>query len=63
MKQGRMIITGYSGLTKIEGRDIYNSQDQIGGPQIMFPNDVYHELVEDDQAGVGSINKLLSCVP
>jgi acetyl-CoA carboxylase/biotin carboxylase 1 len=28
----------------------YTSQDQLGGPQIMFPNGVF-ETVEDDQQG------------
>ena len=63
MKQGPMILTGYSALNKLLGREVYNSQDQLGGPQIMFPNGVTHEVVEDDQAGVGSIIKWLSFVP
>jgi acetyl-CoA carboxylase/biotin carboxylase 1 len=63
MKQGPMILTGYSALNKLLGRNVYNSQDQLGGPQIMYPNGVSHEVVEDDQAGVASILKWLSFVP
>jgi len=63
MKQGPMILTGYSALNKLLGREVYTSQDQLGGPQIMFPNGVTHEVVEDDQEGVGSILKWLSFVP
>ena len=63
MKQGPMILTGYSALNKLLGRDVYNSQDQLGGPQIMFPNGVTHEVVDNDQEGVGSILKWLSFVP
>lgn len=63
MKQGPMILTGYSALNKLLGRDVYNSQDQLGGPQIMFPNGVTHEVVEDDQQGVASILQWLSFVP
>ena len=63
MKQGPMILTGYSALNKLLGREVYNSQDQLGGPQIMFPNGVSHEVVEDDQEGVASILKWLSFVP
>lgn len=63
MKQGPMILTGYSALNKLLGRDVYNSQDQLGGPQIMFPNGVTHEVVDNDQEGVGSIIKWLSFVP
>jgi acetyl-CoA carboxylase/biotin carboxylase 1 len=63
MKQGPMILTGYSALNKLLGREVYNSQDQLGGPQVMVPNGVTHEEVEDDQAGVASILKWLSFVP
>jgi len=63
MKQGPMILTGFSALNKLLGREVYNSQDQLGGPQIMVPNGVTHEVVEDDQAGVASILKWLSFVP
>jgi acetyl-CoA carboxylase/biotin carboxylase 1 len=33
----------------------YTSQDQLGGPQIMFPNGVL-ETVEDDQQGTSILN-------
>jgi acetyl-CoA carboxylase / biotin carboxylase 1 len=63
MQQGPIILTGYSALNKLLGSDVYTSQDQLGGPQIMFPNGVSHETVEDDQEGVASILKWLSFVP
>eukprot|EP00543_Licmophora_paradoxa_P006771 CAMPEP_0202445904 /NCGR_PEP_ID=MMETSP1360-20130828/4612_1 /ASSEMBLY_ACC=CAM_ASM_000848 /TAXON_ID=515479 /ORGANISM="Licmophora paradoxa, Strain CCMP2313" /LENGTH=2079 /DNA_ID=CAMNT_0049062311 /DNA_START=41 /DNA_END=6280 /DNA_ORIENTATION=+ len=63
MKQGPIILTGFSALNKLLGREVYNSQDQLGGPQIMYPNGVTHETVEDDQEGVASILKWLSFVP
>lgn len=63
MKQGPIILTGYSALNKLLGSEVYNSQDQLGGPQIMQPNGVAHEIVDDDQAGVDSIMKWLSFVP
>lgn len=63
MDQGPMILTGYSALNKLLGREVYTSQDQLGGPQIMVPNGVTHEQVPDDQAGVASILKWLSFVP
>jgi hypothetical protein len=34
--------TGYSALNKLLGREVYTSQDQLGGPQIMAPNGVSH---------------------
>ena len=63
MKQGPIILTGFGALNKLLGREVYNSNDQLGGPQIMHPNGVAHEIVEDDQAGVQSILKWLSFVP
>lgn len=63
MKQGPIILTGYSALNKLLGRDVYTSQDQLGGPQIMYPNGVAHEIVDDDQQGVASLLKWLSFVP
>merc|ERR1711988_2039121 len=63
MKQGPMILTGYSALNKLLGKEVYTSQDQLGGPQVMYPNGVSHEIVPDDQAGVKSIMDWLSYTP
>lgn len=63
MQQGPIILTGYSALNKLLGSEVYTSQDQLGGPQIMIPNGVSHEVVENDQEGVASILKWLSFVP
>lgn len=62
MQNGPIILTGYSALNKLLGREVYNSQDQLGGPQIMHPNGVAHEIVDDDQAGVASLIKWLGFV-
>ena len=63
MDQGPIILTGFSALNKLLGREVYTSQDQLGGPQIMHPNGVSHEIVKDDREGVASILKWLSFVP
>jgi acetyl-CoA carboxylase/biotin carboxylase 1 len=63
MQEGPIILTGYSALNKLLGREVYTSQDQLGGPQIMYPNGVAHENVADDQEGVASMLKWLSFVP
>merc|ERR1712051_1166719 len=63
MVNGPMVLTGFSALNKLLGREVYTSQDQLGGPQIMVPNGVTHELVQDDQEGVASILEWLSFVP
>jgi len=63
MKNGPMILTGYSALNKLLGRPVYTSQDQLGGPQIMIPNGVSHMQVNDDQEGVNAMLKWISYVP
>eukprot|EP00970_Alexandrium_tamarense_P005314 scaffold858_cov193-Alexandrium_tamarense.AAC.12 len=63
MKQGPMLLTGYGALNKLLGRGVYNSNDQLGGPQVMYPNGCSHEIVDDDQQGVQSIIQWLSFVP
>lgn len=63
MNVGPIILTGYSALNKLLGREVYVSNDQLGGPQVMVPNGVSHLLVENDQEGVQSIVKWLSFVP
>jgi len=63
MQNGPMILTGYSALNKLLGKEVYVSQDQLGGPQIMLPNGVAHQLASDDQDGVEKILRWLSYVP
>lgn len=63
MKQGPLILTGFSALNKLLGRNVYTSQDQLGGPQIMVPNGVTHRTVDDDFAGARAIVDWLGYVP
>jgi len=63
MKTGPMILTGFSALNKLLGKEVYVSQDQLGGPSIMMPNGIAHQLAEDDQDGVMKILRWLSYVP
>ncbi len=63
MQNGPLILTGYSALNKLLGRDVYTSQDQLGGPRVMYPNGVSHLIVDDDQMGVQEILYWLSHVP
>eukprot|EP00438_Fugacium_kawagutii_P012883 Skav227072 [mRNA] locus=scaffold4434:1758:15971:+ [translate_table: standard] len=58
-----MILTGYGALNKLLGKNVYSSQDQLGGPQIMVPNGVTHQVVQDDQEGMSAILDWLSFVP
>jgi len=63
MQNGPMILTGFSALNKLLGKEVYVSQDQLGGPQIMLPNGIAHQLAADDQDGVEKILRWLSYVP
>jgi acetyl-CoA carboxylase / biotin carboxylase 1 len=63
MQQGPMILTGYSALNKLLGREVYTSQDQLGGPQIMYNNGVSHEVVSNDKEGMQAVVDWLSYVP
>jgi acetyl-CoA carboxylase/biotin carboxylase 1 len=63
MVNGPMILTGADMLNKVLGQQVYTSLDQLGGPHIMVPNGVTHELVQNDQDGVEAILRWLSYVP
>jgi acetyl-CoA carboxylase/biotin carboxylase 1 len=63
MSNGPMILTGFSALNKLLGKEVYVSQDQLGGPRIMLPNGIAHQLAADDQDGVEKILRWLSYVP
>jgi acetyl-CoA carboxylase/biotin carboxylase 1 len=62
MVKGPMILTGYQALNKLLGQQVYTTQDQLGGPHIMVPNGVTHELVHDDSTGVEAILRWLSYI-
>ncbi|KAL5226002.1 hypothetical protein ABZP36_012641 [Zizania latifolia] len=58
-----IILTGFSTLNKLLGREVYSSHVQLGGPKIMATNGVVHLTVSDDLEGVSAILKWLSYVP
>ena len=58
MTNGPLILTVTS-RNKLLGREVYTSQDQLGGPQVMMPNGVSHLQVDDDQQGARAILKWL----
>ncbi|KAF2291482.1 hypothetical protein GH714_024630 [Hevea brasiliensis] len=57
-----IILTGFSALNKLLGREVYSSHMQLGGPKIMATNGVVHLTVSDDLEGVSAILKWLSCI-
>jgi len=58
-----LILTGASALNKLLGRDVYTSNNQIGGPKVMHTNGVSHKVVPDDVSGVDAILRWLAYVP
>lgn len=55
-----IILTGAAALNKVYGRQVYSSNLQLGGPQIMHENGVSHIVVKNDLDGVIEIIKWLS---
>ncbi|KAI9096466.1 acetyl-CoA carboxylase [Phlyctochytrium arcticum] len=58
-----IILTGAAALNKVLGRDVYTSNLQLGGTQIMHRNGVSHLVAKDDMNGVQEIMNWLSYVP
>lgn len=63
MKNSPIILTGYQALNKLLGKEIYTTNDQLGGPMIMFPNGVTHMLAETHLDTVKKALTWLSFVP
>ena len=58
-----IILTGASALNNVLGREVYSSNLQLGGTQIMYRNGVSHITAEDDFDGVRKIMEWMSFVP
>ncbi|KAH8740617.1 acetyl-CoA carboxylase like biotin dependent carboxylase involved in fatty acid biosynthesis [Cryptosporidium ryanae] len=58
-----IILTGYQALNKVASKEIYSSNDELGGIDVMAKNGVTHLVVKDDLEGCVEILKWLSYVP
>jgi acetyl-CoA carboxylase / biotin carboxylase 1 len=58
-----IILTGYQALNKLMGVDVYSTNDQLGGPGIMYPNGVSHLVEPDHLRAVKAAIDWLSFVP
>ncbi|KAF2069876.1 hypothetical protein CYY_008806 [Polysphondylium violaceum] len=58
-----IILTGASALNKVLGKEVYESNQQLGGSQIMYPNGVSHISVNDELHGITSILNWIAFVP
>jgi len=52
-KDSAMLLTGYNALNKLLGNNLYTSNNQLGGIDVMFNNGITHQIVDNDiQAGM-----------
>lgn len=58
-----IILTGYQALNKLMGVDVYSTNDQLGGPGIMYSNGVSHIVEPDHLRCVKASIDWLSFVP
>ncbi|PCH36265.1 acetyl CoA carboxylase [Wolfiporia cocos MD-104 SS10] len=58
-----IILTGAPALNKVLGREVYTSNLQLGGTQIMYKNGVSHLTAASDLEGATHILEWLSYVP
>ncbi|KAF1749071.1 hypothetical protein GCK72_025538 [Caenorhabditis remanei] len=62
-KQSHLILTGYEALNTLLGKKVYTSNNQLGGPEVMFRNGVTHAVVENDLEGIAKVLKWMSYLP
>ncbi|KAF2663295.1 putative acetyl-CoA carboxylase [Microthyrium microscopicum] len=58
-----IILTGAQALNNVLGREVYSSNLQLGGTQIMYRNGVSHMTAADEFLGVEKIVKWMSYIP
>ena len=58
-----IILTGYQALNKLMGVEVYSTNDQLGGPGIMYPNGISHQVESDHLLAVKAAVDWLSYVP
>lgn len=58
-----ILLTGAPALNKVLGRNVYQSNVEIGGTRIMYSNGISHLVVSDDLKGVSEFLAWLAYVP
>lgn len=61
--RGPIILTGAPALNKVLGKNVYSSNMQLGGTQIMYTNGVTHLVANDELESVTMIVNWLSYIP
>ncbi|XP_064397695.1 acetyl-CoA carboxylase-like isoform X2 [Halichondria panicea] len=63
VENSHIILTGAGALNKVLGREVYSSNAQLGGIQIMHNNGVTHRIAPSDVEGVFGVLDWLAFVP
>ncbi|ODN01988.1 Acetyl-CoA carboxylase [Orchesella cincta] len=63
IENSHITATGYGALNKLQGREVYTSNNQLGGIQIMYNNGVSHKTERHDVEGIYSLLRWLSYFP
>ncbi|XP_074643040.1 acetyl-CoA carboxylase-like isoform X2 [Tubulanus polymorphus] len=63
VENSHIILTGAGALNKVLGREVYTSNNQLGGIQIMHNNGVSHAISTDDFDGVYQILNMIAFIP
>jgi len=63
IENSHIILTGYRALNTVLGREVYASNNQLGGTQIMHNNGVSHAIDARDLDGVATVLKWISYFP
>ena len=59
-KDSPILLTGYKSLNKVLGQNLYKTNLQIGGPNIMGNNGISHKIVNTDAEGINELLKWIS---
>nr|CAD2158339.1 unnamed protein product [Meloidogyne enterolobii] len=63
VENSHIILTGAAALNSVLGREVYTSNNQLGGPQIMYHNGVTHSVAHDDMDGIKKILHWITYLP
>ncbi|OAF72148.1 hypothetical protein A3Q56_00089 [Intoshia linei] len=63
VENSHIILTGFGALNKLLGKNVYSSNNQLGGIHIMHNNGVTHAVAENDLNAIFICLKWLSYIP
>uniref|UniRef100_A0A914Z132 Acetyl-CoA carboxylase n=1 Tax=Panagrolaimus superbus TaxID=310955 RepID=A0A914Z132_9BILA len=63
VEHSHIILTGAPALNSLLGKEIYTSNGQLGGTQIMYHNGVTHSVAVSDLQGINKIVRWMTYLP